>query len=94
MNHRLINKLKSIIFKSKKQQQNYQWIIHHTRSTDRVFFGPFSSLTEVDNFFKNVPEAERVHRSLELIISPQCPPDQWWYNPNDYLADNHPYLFD
>lgn len=89
----MFNKIKSI-FKPKKIQSDYQWIIHHTRSTDRVFFGPFQSLTEVDNFFKNNPEALHVSRGLELLISPQSSPKQWWYNPNDYLQQNHSYLFD
>jgi hypothetical protein len=89
----MLNKLKFILFKQKKQPQHYQWIIHHTRATDRVFFGPFNSLTEVDNFFQNNPEAQRVSRGLELLISSQCPPKQWWYNPDDFLKDNHSYLY-
>ncbi len=90
----MFNKIKSILSKQNKKQQHYQWIIHHTRATDRVFFGPFNSLTEVDNFFKNNPKAKTVSRGLELLVSPDCPPEQWWYNPNDYLQQNHTYLFD
>jgi hypothetical protein len=90
----MFNKIKFIIFNKKNKNQHYQWIIHHTRSTDRVFFGPFKSLSEVDNFFKNNPQAVHVSRGLELLISPHCPSEQWWYNPNEYLQQHHSYLFD
>lgn len=72
---------------------HYSWIIHHVRATDRVFFGPFSSYKQVDDFF-NDPKNKGIHCSLELLISPNCPKEQYWYNPHDYLLKNHPYLFE
>jgi hypothetical protein len=76
-----------------ESQIHYSWIIHHVRSTDRVFFGPFKSYKEVDAFFDD-PKNKSIQCSLELLISPDCPQEQYWYNPNDYLRDKHPYLFD
>lgn len=86
------------ILKRKKLQTipspvHYSWIIHHVRATDRVFFGPFKSYKEVDSFFDD-PKNKNIHCSLELLISPDCPSDQYWYNPNEYLLEKHPYLFE
>jgi hypothetical protein len=91
---KIINKL---IFRIKPQntveQTHYQWIVHHCRSNDRVFFGPFNSYKELDAFFED-PKNERIQCSVELLISPNCPKEQYWYNPTDYLLENHSYLFD
>ena len=82
--------------KNKKKtnfQPHYSWIVHHVRSTDRVFFGPFKSYKELDAFFDD-PKNKGIHCSVELLISSDCPKDQYWYNPTDYLLENHSYLFE
>ena len=72
----------------------YQWILHHVRSTDRVFFGPFDSYDELDEFYQTIPEATRIQCHVELLINPfVCEPNKWWYNPMDELKENHPELF-
>ena len=68
----------------KPETPNYSLILHHVRATDRVFFGPFKNMTEVDNFFKSNPEAKKVSKSIEVLISPTCPPEHWW---NNQIAD-------
>jgi hypothetical protein len=88
--------LKSLFSKNENKiqpQQHYSWIIHHVRATDRVFFGPFKDYRQVDNFF-NDPKNKGIQCSVELLISPNCPKEQYWYNPTEYLLDNHFYLFD
>ena len=72
----------------------YQWILHHVRSTDRVFFGPFNSYKELDEFYETIPNANRIHCCVELLINPfvaSC--DEWWYNPYDELEKKNPELF-
>lgn len=59
---------------------NFSIILHHVRATDRVFFGPFKNMSEVDKFFKSNPEARRISKSIEILISPTCPPEHWWNN--------------
>lgn len=90
---KIINKL---IFRVTPQNTDpipdYQWIIHHCRSTDRVFFGPFKNYQEIDNFFED-PKNKGIQCSVELLISPTCPKDQYWYNPSEYLLEHHSYLF-
>lgn len=72
----------------------YQWILHHTRSTDRVFFGPFDSYEELDKFYGTIANAERVHCCVELLINPFVASyDEWWYNPYDELMKKNPELF-
>jgi len=72
----------------------YQWILHHTRSTDRVFFGPFDSYEELDLFYSTIANAERIHCSVELLINPFVASyDEWWYNPYDELEKKNPELF-
>jgi hypothetical protein len=41
-------------------------------------------MTEVDKFFKSHPEAKKVSKSIEVLISPTCPPEHWW---NNQIAD-------
>lgn len=87
----MINK---IISKFKKApQKNYSWIICHTRATDHVYFGPFKDYAEVDSFYNSVPQAQRIQYNLQIMISPNCPPDQWWHNPLDKLVAIQPELF-
>lgn len=78
-----------------KNKPKYQWILHHTRSTDRVFFGPFESLAEIDEMYDTIPHAEHIHCSIELLINPfVCPKEQWWYNPMDnQMISENPELF-
>lgn len=91
---KIINYIKTKFFKAPiSNEVHYSWIIHHCRSTDRVFFGPFKSYKEIDDFFAD-PKNHGVQCSVELLISPNCPKEQYWYNPYDYLRDNHPYLFE
>ena len=78
--------------KQEEELPHYQWIVHHCRSTDRVFFGPFKSYKELDDFFED-PKNERIQCSVELLISPTCPKDQYWYNPIDILLDKYPDLY-
>lgn len=74
-------------------ERHYSFIVHHTRATDRVFFGPFNSYKELDQFFAD-PKNKNIHCVVELLISPNCPKEQYWYNPQEYLLENHPYLFE
>lgn len=72
----------------------YQWILHHTRATDRVFFGPFKSYEELDLFYETIENAERIHCSVELLINPFVATSlEWWYNPYDELEKYNPELF-
>lgn len=73
----------------------YQWILHHVRSTDRVFFGPFKSYEELDMFYETIPEANRIHCHVELLINPFIvPSSNWWYNPQENLLETNPELFE
>lgn len=89
---KLINKIKNLIL-PKTIKPQYQWIIHHTRATDRVFFGPFSSYKEIDKFFDD-PKNQHIQCNVELLIGPDCPREQYWYNPLEELIEKHPYLFE
>lgn len=83
-------------FKSTFKKQSvpdYQFIVHHIRATDRVFFGPFKNHKELDAFFED-PKNKGIHCSVELLISPTCPKEQYWYNPPEYLIEHHSYLFE
>lgn len=72
----------------------FQWILHHTRSTDRVFFGPFDSYAELDRFYGTIAKAEQIHCCVELLINPFVAAyDEWWYNPHEELVKNNPELF-
>jgi hypothetical protein len=44
-----------------KNKSPYQWILHHVRATDRVFFGPFESYEELDEFYETIPKAQQIH---------------------------------
>lgn len=77
-----------------KNKPKYQWILHHTRSTDRVFFGPFDSYEELDEFYTTIPKAEQIQCCVELLINPFiCAVDEWWYSPLDQLKEKNPELF-
>lgn len=84
----------SKLFNRKKSEQlpHYQWIVHHCRSTDRVFFGPFKNHQELDEFFDD-PKNKGIQVGIELLISPTCPKDQYWYNPQDMLREKYPELY-
>lgn len=80
------------IFKRKKELPHYQWIIHHCRDTDRVFFGPFKNHKELDDFFDD-PKNRGIQCGIELLISPTCPKEQYWYNPTEMLREKYSELF-
>lgn len=86
-----LNKLKSLFIKTKiESQPDYHIILHHTRSTDRVFFGPFKNMTEVDDWYKSNPYASQVQNSIEILISPYSNPEHWWYIPLDHPEKLNP----
>lgn len=72
---KIINKFKS----PPVVQPDYQIIVVHTRATDRVYFGPFKNITELNNWQVTNPAASRVSPSIQLLISPNANPDEWWY---------------
>ena len=77
-----------------KDKPKYQWILHHVRSTDTVFFGPFENYKELDLFYETIEKAEQIHCYVELLINPFVAPcDEWWYNPYDELQKKNPELF-
>ena len=72
----------------------YQWILHHVRATDRVFFGPFENFDEIDLFYQTIPRAEQVNCFAELLINPfECTADEWWFTEIDKLQEKNPELF-
>jgi hypothetical protein len=75
-----------------KNKSPYQWILHHVRATDRVFFGPFESYEELDEFYETIPKAQQIHCCVELLINPFITED-WWFNPFDDLEKKYPELF-
>lgn len=78
-----------------KNKPRYQWILHHVRATDRVFFGPFDSYQELDEFYETIPKAQQIQCCVELLINPfVCSSDNWWYNPMEELMENNPELFE
>jgi len=76
--------LKKINIDPQIKQPDYHIILHHTRATDRVFFGPFKNITEVENWYKTNPYASQVKNSIEVLISPYSNPEDWWYIPLDH----------
>lgn len=80
-------KIKKISIEPQIEQPDYQIILHHTRATDRVFFGPFKNMTEVKNWYAINPHAHQVKNSIEILISPYSDPDYWWYIPLEYPDD-------
>lgn len=85
---KLINKIKT-----KFKKPRYAWIICHTRATDYVYFGPFYSYKELDEFY-SIPANKNIQSNLQLLILPTTPPDKYWYNPLEGLYETDPYLFD
>lgn len=85
MINKFFNKFKSLFIKTEVDSQpDYHIILHHTRATDRVFFGPFKNMTEVQDWYKSNPHALQVKNSIEILISPYSNPDDWWYIPLDH----------
>ena len=80
-------KIKKINIEPQIKQPDYHIILHHTRATDRVFFGPFKNITEVQDWYRTNPHASQVKNSIEVLVSPYSNPDDWWYIPLD-----HPYM--
>jgi phage terminase large subunit len=79
-----IYKIKKINIEPQIKQPDYHIILHHTRATDRVFFGPFKNITEVQDWYKTNPHASQVKNSIEVLVSPYSNPDDWWYIPLDH----------
>lgn len=90
----MIKNILNKIFKFRSNQPDYAWIISHSRSTDVVFFGPFYSYKELDQFFNSNPESYRIKSNIQLMITPTCSPSKWWYNSIDQLMQDHPHMFD
>lgn len=77
-----------------KSKPKYQWLLHHIRQNDRVFFGPFESYEELDKFYETIPKAEQIQCCVELLINPFVATSQeWWYNPFDEIEKTNPELF-
>lgn len=77
-----------------KKELKHQWIIRHDRATDSVYFGPFKSITEAETFivkFQN-HTTKNYSPGLTLLLNPNLPAEEWWYNPLDKLIKNHSYL--
>ena len=79
-----VYKIKKINIEPQIKQPDYHIILHHTRATDRVFFGPFKNITEVQDWYKTNPHASQVKNSIEVLISPYSNPEDWWYIPLDH----------
>jgi hypothetical protein len=79
-----VYKIKKINIDPQIKQPDYHIILHHTRATDRVFFGPFKNITEVENWYKTNPHSSQVKNSIEVLISPYSNPEDWWYIPLDH----------
>lgn len=78
---------------SNQDNQDYQWIIVHTRATDIVYFGPFKNYEELDKFFED-PKNRNIQCNVHLLISPSLDSKDYWYNPQDKLLEVADYLFD
>lgn len=57
------------------------WIIVHTRATDRVFFGPFATLKEADQWMRDVGSRRGVAGSYIPLVSPASDPANIWQDP-------------
>lgn len=57
------------------------WIIIHGRATDTVYFGPFETLREVDEWMRNVGEDRGVRAVVIPLISPESNPANLWHDP-------------
>lgn len=57
------------------------WIIIHTRSTDTVFFGPFSSIDDASHWLATEGIDLGVRGKIEPLVSPQCDSSVMWHVP-------------
>jgi hypothetical protein len=57
------------------------WILVHTRATDRVYFGPFETLLEVEEWMRDVGRHRGVSPTLIPLVSPASNPDNLWQDP-------------
>jgi len=57
------------------------WIITHSRATDTVYFGPFETLSEVDEWLRDVGLDRGVRPSVIPLISPGSNPANLWHDP-------------
>jgi hypothetical protein len=58
------------------------FIIVHTRATDRVYFGPFKDMEELDKWMKEVGSKRGVRGSIIPLMNPQGDPADFWYIPS------------
>ena len=58
-------------------------IIAHSRMGDTVYFGPFSSRTELNEWYENYGKPHRVSGAIIPLINPKSDPNDWWYIPQD-----------
>ena len=64
------------------------WIIVHTRMTDRVYFGPFATLKEADQWMRDVGSRRGVAGTLIPLVSPASNPANLWQEPiRDYQIE-------
>jgi len=79
-----------------KKELKHQWIIRHDRATDSVYFGPFKSMTEAETFISKFQNhtTKGYGPGLTLLLNPNLPSEEWWYNPLDKLIKDHSYLFE
>lgn len=57
------------------------WMIVHTRATDRVFFGPFATLKELDEWMRDIGIPRGVSGSIVPLVSPSSDPANLWQDP-------------
>lgn len=57
------------------------WIIVHTRATDRVYFGPFATLKELDEWMEETGIDRGVSGSIIPLVSPASNPANIWHDP-------------
>lgn len=57
------------------------WMIVHTRATDRVYFGPFATLKELDEWMRDTGIDRGVSGSVIPLVSPASNPANIWHDP-------------
>lgn len=58
------------------------WIVVHTRATDTVFFGPFSSIDNAIDWMATTGLDLGVRGKIEPLVSPQCDSSVMWHVPS------------
>lgn len=57
------------------------WILVHSRMGGTVYFGPFETLIEVDEWMRDVGQHRGVRGVLVPLVSPASNPDNLWQDP-------------